>query len=522
MQVPPLSLSALPREPAGLSTSHTSRAIRLKHILETRQTTIFGGDEHEKPKRSVPLSHRELLAVKADKRKYANWLSRWDRDLGTSRFLMLEDFLKQCQGMSHAQLDDLFGHSSELVFIHMFAFLRLNFRRACSIALQLQALRVFFDASSGYCFAHQFLSSGGTALLLELLTMQDDLSPDDVREILNTFLSLTMHGPRAQQLMTETKLVSVFTGEIVKFADPELHKLTVMLFAQLAEGDAGQAEIFCNAFRSKFSVYAIQKLEALTTAAHIVRILFTPKLAAECDIKNTISDFLALTSTDSIEVQHAGIAIFQQLLNNTISARRKFLFDVVIDLITVNADEIPADLMEQRLRQQTFAVRLLQVIFQVRNETSLALYEQIQRLLPGIVRAIGNTENFATQKAACMVLAHLVDKWPDTRQLLTNAMPKEWVTALLTSPQQFCLQMTPTQIDTFQGAEPGHFFFDVTLDPHAGRARAKRELQLTDLRKVTMGQSKYPQQPIVMRPTALKYIPSSRPRTRRVVAAQGE
>jgi hypothetical protein len=512
MQVPALSLSALPREPAGLPSSYTSRSIRLKHMLDTRQANIFGAHEDEKPKRSVPLSHRELLAVNADKRKYASWLSRWDRDPGTGRYLMLADFLKQCQGMSHAQLDDLFGHSSELVFIHMFAFLRLNFRRACSIALQLQALRVFFDASSGYCFAYQFLSSGGTVLLLELLTMQDDLAADDMREILTTFLSLTTPGPHAQQLMTETKLVSVFTSEMVKFADPELHKLTVMLFAQLAEGDEAHAEIFCNAFRSKFSVYAIQKLEALTTAAHIVRILFTPNLAAECDIKNTISDFLALSSTDSLDVQHAGIAIFQQLLNSAIPARRKFLFDVIIDLITVNADEIPADLMDQRLLQQTFGVRLLQVIFQVRNETSLAMYEQIQRLLPGLVRAIGNTENFAAQKAACLVLVQLVDKWPDTRQFLTNAMPNEWVAALLTSPQQFCLQMTPTQIDTFQGAEPGHFFFDVTVDPQAGKAEGKRQVQLKDIKKATLGQSGYTQPPIIMRPTALKYIPSSRPK----------
>jgi hypothetical protein len=186
----------------------------------------------------------------------------------------------------------------------------------------------------------------------------------------------------------------------------------------------------------------------------------------------------------------------------------------------VNEDEIPADLMDQRLLQQTFGVRLLQMIFQVRNETSLAMYEQIQRLLPGLVRAIGNAENFAAQKAACLVLVQLVDKWPDTRQFLMNAMPKEWVVALLTSPQQFCLQMTATHIDTFQGAEPGHFFFDVTVDPHAGRAAGKGELQLKEAKKTSTGPSAYTQQPIMMRPTTLKYIPSSRPR--RVVAVEDE
>jgi hypothetical protein len=79
--------------------------------------------------------------------------------------------------------------------------------------------------------------------------------------------------------------------------------------------------------------------------------------------------------------------------------------------------------------------------------------------------------------------------------------------------------MTPTQIDTFQGAEPGHFFFDVTVDPQWGKAAGKRELELKDTRNVAMGQSGYTQQPILMRPTALKYVPSSRPKP--VLAGEG-
>jgi hypothetical protein len=465
--------------------------------------------EREKPKRYVQLSHRELLSVNADKRKYYSWLSRWDRDPGVGRYLMLSEFLKQCQGMSKAQLDERYGHSSELVFIHILAFLRLNYTRACSIALQLQVLRVFFDASSGFCFAIHFLTAGGTSLLTELLKMQSNLAADDLTEIMNTFLSLSVHGPRAQQLMTETKVIDCFTSELPKFTDPDLHKLTVMLFAQLAEGDEAHAEVFCNAFRTTFPVYANMKSEALTTAAHIFRILFTPNLAADCDVKNAIGDFLALTTAESLEVQHAAIAIFQQLLNNAVPARRKFLFDVVIDLITVNIDEVPDDLLEQRFRQQTFAVRLLLAILQVKTPTAFALYELIQRVLPALVRAIGNTQNFAAQKAACHVIARLVDKWPETKACLTNAMPSEWATALLTSPQQFCLQLTPTQIDTFQGAEASHFFFDVVQEPAAKRART--DDGLAGEKKPVAPASGTLRVAIRMRPTPLRYIPVGQP-----------
>jgi hypothetical protein len=506
--LPPLNLRFLPSEPAGLPSTYTSRSIRLRHIIEIQKGGAFSTREREIPKRTVQLSHRDLLSIAADKRKYAAWLARWDRDSGVGRFLLLSEFLKQCFGMSKAQMDETYGHCSELVFIHILAFVRLNYARACSIALQLQVLRVFFDASSGYCFAIHFLKAGGTTVLTDLLKMQDNLVPEDLTEILNTFLSLSVHGPHAQELMADTKVVNCFTQELPRFTDHELHRLTVMLFAQLAEGDEAHAEFFCDAFRSKFGVYSVAKSEALTTAAHIFRVLLTPNLAAECDVRNAIGDFLVLTTSDSLEVQHAGIAIFEQLLNNALPARRKFLLDVVIDLITVNADEVPPDLLEQRFLQQSFAVRLLHAILKTRSPTAEALYEQIQRVLPAVVRTLGNTLNFAAQKAACAVLARLVDKWPQTRTCLTNAMPAEWATALLTSPHQFCLQLTPTQIDTFQGAEASHFFFDVVHDPVAQK---RRRTEASAETKLTLQGSNLIPNPLKMRRNPLKYVPVGNP-----------
>lgn len=518
----------IPIPPAGIPSTYTSRSLRLKHYLESQRGGPFSV-EQEKPKRPALLSHRELLQVNADKKKYQAWLNRWDRDPNVGRFLMLNEFLKQCKGMSKAQLDELYGNSSELVFIHMYAFLRLNYARGCSIALQLQALRVFFEASSGYCFAYQFLSSGGSVLLLELIKIQSNLSEEDIREVLQTFLSLTAHGPKAQQLITETKIVEVFTNAIPEFTSSEHHHMTVMLFAQIAEGDEEHAEIFCNAFRSQFSKYASIPGESLLTAAHIYHILFSARIAKETDIKNTIGDFLSLTTTESLDVQHEAIQIFKQLLDNLIPLRRKFLFDVVIDLITVNVDEIAADDLDERLYQQTFSLRLLQEILKKKSPTALALYQMNQRILPALIRAIGNTQNYAAQKAACLVIAQMSTIWPATRNYLTNAMPNDWVQDLLTRPNQFCLQMTPTQIDTFQGAEPSHFFFDSetaskgtngTDDKIASQnttnnqniSASQNNEEEEELNQVRKPSTAKPEPQIVMRPTALKYIPVSMPK----------
>ena len=540
----------IPIPPAGLPSSYASRAVRLRHYVLSQRGGVFAQLEPEKPKRSVQLSYREMQFVNRDKKKYSAWLTRWDRDPGVGRFLLLRDFVKECYGFSKAQLDDLFGNASELVFIHIFAYLRLNYGRGCSIALQLRALRIFFEASSGYCFAYQFLSSGGSVLLLELVKMQAELQEEDVEEVLRTFLSLTSHGPRAQQLLTETKIADVFAEAIPSFKSHNLHHMTVLLFAQIAEGDEEHAELFCNTFRSMFNTYANLDGEALLTAAHIFHVLFSPKIAAETDIRNAIGDFLAITTSESLEVQHEAIQIFKQLLDNAIPVRRKFLFDVVIDLISVNVDEIAEEVLEQRLRQQTFALRLFQAILAKKCNTANVLYEMIQRILPALIRAIGNTQNYAGQKAGCLVIAQLVTIWPDVKSYLTNAMPADWVQALLTSPNSFCMQMTPTQIDTFQGAEPSNFFFDA-LEETEGKSKTKRstttesdsqdqkqteqnqesdaikarELSTTEnteksfpIREPTSPKPKQPSTPapggsapqIVMRPTALKYIPSSK------------
>ena len=159
-----------------------------------------------------------------------------------------------------------------------------------------------------------------------------------------------------------------------------------------------------------------------------------------------------------------------------------------------------------------------------------------QRILPALIRAIGNTQNYAAQKAACLVIAQMSTIWPSTRTYLTNAMPNEWVQELLTRPNQFCLQMTPTQIDTFQGAEPSNFFFDsestsknskgtnqeTTVQSKVNNLNNSIITNENDIPNNEEEEEDSHQKPtlssvqtkpqIVMRPTALKYIPVSMPK----------
>jgi len=536
MNIPLLNI---PTPPAGMPSSHSSRSIRHRHLYQAQRSGAFDLPVTTNLRTNL-LSQRELIAVKNDKIKFGAWLKKWDRDTGVGRYLMLQELIDKCSGMSKSQLDDVFGHSSELVFMHIYIFLRWNCRSGCSVSLQLRALRVFFDASSGFCYAEHFLKKGGTETLIIFLEMQDDLLVEDITEVLNTFLSLTAHGPHAINYIIETKFLEVILDAIPYFPTKENHQQTVMLFAQLAEGNFAHAELFTSAIRAKFPTYSVvseinegkmihpnsphvngrrrgerlypvpqvekKKIDPLQTAAHIFRILFSPDLAAECDVKNQIGDFLVLTASKSLKVQHEAVSIFQQLLDNSQSIRKKFLFDIIIEHISISIDELPPDTVEKRMRQQTFALRLLQSIVQCKSPTITYICEQIQRILPALVRALSNVDNFSAQKASCSVIVGIIDCWPQAKQMLNNAIPAEWTEMLLEDPHKFCLELTPTQIDTFQSIEPSSFFFEISNETQPQIEKLPVSTPSTT-RKINFTQSTIVRPTVTMRESPFKFNP---------------
>lgn len=474
-------LNIVPRQPAGMPTSHTSRSIRQKLFYEARIGGVFGVEEPKTARRSNKLSQRDIIAAKADKAKYNAWLKHWDHDPGIKRYLMLKDIVNNCKGFSKAQLDDLFGNSSELVFMHIYVFVRWNCRTGCSVALQLQALRVFFDASSGSCFVEHFLKKGGTEVLLYYLEIQNDLVQEDITEIIKTFLSLSTNGAHSIQLILETKFLEVYLDALPKFKTDEQQELTVMLFTQLCEGNAQYSERFTSALRSKFTVYQ-NNPKVLLTAAHSFRLLFSPQLAADCDVKNQISEFLVLPSSENLDVQHEAVAIFSQIIENTNDVRRKYLFDILLDLISISIEDVPAHLVDIKMRQQTFALKLLNIIIVKNGEALEKMTSMIHKFLPALVRTLANSENFAAQKTACNVIKGFVKVRPQSYTYLTNAIPKEWVDQMIENPHKFCIQITPTQLDTFIAVDASMFFFDTNDEPQQEVIEQKRETSRDSIR----------------------------------------
>ena len=499
---------AIPKVPAGMPTAYVSRSARIDNHVRSYMGGVFGSQK--RTVRSIALSPREALSMAHDKKRYDEWLAKWERDPGIGRFLMLKNFVGQCTGMSKSQLDQLYGNASELVFIHIYTFLRLNYKKGCSIALQLKALRIFFEASSGYCFAHHFLSTHGNRILIDLLRDQENLTTEDIEELLGTFMALTAHGPEAVSALADDKFIEVFTNALPKFETDEMHKVTVELLVQLAEGNPVVSDLFLVSLRTHFHEY---DEHALNTGSRIYRLLLVPELAAEIDIKNTISDYMPLTKTSSLDIQNNGIAIFQTLMDNLPGYRRKFVLDTVTDMMSVNVDEVSEDLLEEKLRQQAFAVRLILSILTDRTPSVKLLCTGVYKLLPVLMRTVGNSQNFPAQKAACLALVKYVSVLPEVRTYLNNTIPNEWVTSMLTRPKDFSMKLTPTQLETFNTIDETSFVWGDREEDLTASMKEPLEFSsdLTGAAASFMATQRSAPPKIVMRESPLKFMPSSNP-----------
>ncbi|EAX95287.1 hypothetical protein TVAG_270780 [Trichomonas vaginalis G3] len=460
-----------PRPPQKSCRRNSAR----RHLYESSVVRKENCSERVNSARSRPkLSQRELMVVKSNKAKYNAWIKKWDRDQGIKRFLMLKDIVDKCKGYSKNQLDELYGNASELVFMRIFVFIRWNCRSTISIDIQLQALRIFFDASSGFCYSEHFLKNGGVDILLSFLELRDEISENDLSEVLKTFLSLSQQGAHSVQYILDTKFLTIFLDTLPSFKDEENLNLATMLLLQLSEGNDAYAETFTLALMSRFHALSSDD-EALHSVSHVFRVLLTPKIAAEVDIKGNYNDLLALGSSSNLDIRYDGVIVFSLIAENTTKLRRDFIFDNLLEIL-LNPLGITNELISRR---QTFATKVLLTITKQNGIAGLTLKEDFERFLVPLCKIIGNTVNFSAQKSSAKIITHYYCDDPHIKTLLENAIPTDWIRNLTLDPHTFCLNINQIQADFFLSLEPESFLIDVSAkQTQIRKATTKARLEL--------------------------------------------
>ncbi|EAY03437.1 hypothetical protein TVAG_412410 [Trichomonas vaginalis G3] len=439
---------------AGMASSYYSIS-----IIKGQLASQFKSPQDPKKQNYAQLSPRVRVQVQKDQKIYESWLNEWDRNANFNRFLMLQKFIRKASGFSVASLDRMFGNSTDLVFCHIFSFFKVNCLSYCSIALQLRALRVFFEAVSGQKFCEQFVSGGGHTLIADLLPSKL-LEPEDQIQIMTTLSSICVSA-EIRQIMVDEKIINKVIEALPITNNDQFHNLAVTFISCTGDSAPNLCESIQNTILPYFVAYSSNE-RAIMTLARSYRISMLPELSEMFDIKNHLYEIIVLTRSSNHEIQSDGILIFSNLMDNASSQRRDFLLQALSDLLSYSKDGVNEEDGDSLELQQSFVLRLFVDILTKKQSAAPSLCQLMTTLLPNLVRLLGNKGNFATQMHSAQCLVKLMEYNPEAKVYLTNAIPDSWVNDMIQNYREFCLNMTQTQCDTLSSLERSQFLIRQT------------------------------------------------------------
>ena len=490
-------MSQTPRKPilraAGMSSSYYSYSIAQGQLSQMFKSN----SPRKKVKHFIPLSPRLRIQIQKEQKIYQEWLEQWERNQSFNRFLILQSFIMQCKGFSKAELDKKFGNSSELVFYHIFSFFKVNCKQYCSIALQLKAIRIFLDASSGQEFGEQFVKWNGHIIIGELLSSKH-LELDDQIEIISTYISLSTSYENRSALVDD-KIPSTVIDTLITIQDNQYHNLVVNLFNRIADGNLHLSEQIMNVILPYFLVY-YTNTRAIKTLSRSYRLLMIPELSNSFDIKNHLYELIILTNSSIQEVQNETILIFGHLAEYETPLRRAFLVQSLGDLLGFSKDDVTEEEYLGLEHQQNFVLRLFIDIFTKKPETAEAVYKLLPTLLPNLVRILGCNDNFTTQNYAAQCICKMIEYNSSARVYLSNAIPEDWVKSLIENPREFCIKMTQTQSDTLTTLPRSQFLIELT-------SPSTKLIETADSKKQTAPTTPKNKTTIIQRESPLKFSP---------------
>lgn len=446
-------MSKSPRSPvlhgAGMASSYYSIS-----IIKGQMAQQFRKEQDKKKINFGLLSPRIRAQIQGGLKKYEVWLNEWEKSAQFNRFLMLNKFIREAQGFTVADLDNMFGNATELVFCHIFSFFKVNCKNFCSISLQLKAMRIFFEAISGQKFCDQFIKAQGHSLIANLLQSKL-IEMEDRIQIIQTLLSISL-SIQNRKAMVEEKIVNTIIESLPIVDDKEYHELSVKFITKIGDGSPELCDQIMNTILPYFIVFQ-ENERSMMTLARSYRVLMLPELSESLDIKNHLYEIIVLTRSPNHEIQGDGILIFSHLMNYETTARRDFLLHALSDLLTFSKEDVSEEDAGSLGYQQSFVLRLFVDIFAQKSPAATSLCKMITSLLPNLVAILGDTASFTNQMFAAQCISKMCEFSPEAKMYLSNAIPQSWADEIIKDPRKFCIAMTQTQSDTLKSLERSQF-----------------------------------------------------------------
>lgn len=131
-----------------------------------------------------------------------NALYRWDHGNKTVRKQVLEEFIKNFSNSSAMELDVGLSYSSSLFLTRILTYLRLSYSSSDSVALQIQAIRIFLVSVGGIHYVVEFAEMDGMIAVVKVMQDQS-LTEEDLLECISLVKLMVSFGKTFKEIVVK-------------------------------------------------------------------------------------------------------------------------------------------------------------------------------------------------------------------------------------------------------------------------------------------------------------------------------
>lgn len=375
--------------------------------------------------------------------KFTNILAQWDKGSIPVRRKILRDFIAQHQNKTGTEIEEEMAHSASLFLTRITSWLRLTYMLGTCLPEQLEALKIFLNASSSNKFLAEFLEVGGLYTLLEIINLKQS-TEDSKMFALSILQSISNVGRNFKEVICECYGVRSIAECLAKSRSEKTQTEAKYLLENLAKGNPRYQN---QVYKGLIALLPCSSPKAQELAAQTIRIVQPVVGDANMSI---VEPLIGLLKSLHIEVQYEAIELITMLMDYNIR-------DVILkNLVTVlkpikkiekmepinNNDE---NINQAGYIQQAAAAKAIGILAKLSNQISeqLLSFQVVHNLL----FTIGNEEYADSQRQASKALEYFVRHHPIVADHVREACGDVLFELFLTDPDGLYAKMTPIQAD---------------------------------------------------------------------------
>ncbi|CAG5122779.1 unnamed protein product, partial [Candidula unifasciata] len=380
--------------------------------------------------------------------RVADIIGKWDKGTTKVRKRLLQDFVVANQGKTGPEVEHYFAQAESLFLFRMTSWLRLTYMTGTCTHEILCAVAVFLSVSNGHKFMADFIESGGTLTLLEIIDFKQTREVDK-REALKCLYSLGNAGRKYKELICECSGIRAVAECLARSKQEETQNACKTLLLLLADGNPKfknqvykgliailtcnspkAHQLACNALRT------VQPIVASVNSAIIeplLKLLGSLHLEVQFEVTELLKDLMHYEAADAILTEL--VALLRPAAENSLTQTDRPLRNGSPDL------KMPLSAFVQ----QAAAAKTIGILARESKEIAAKLIKL--RVTHHLLYALGNTQHADSQRQASIALKFFCQNFYIVDDSVQSAMGETLYDLFKSNPESLYLKMSDIHAD---------------------------------------------------------------------------